>query len=92
MIDDRTKTTVCSYLQRHFPVKRLKDDTTNRFRRGIILSDAFNSEKYFFSPKVSANKLFSAIYDDLEKVFGLNSEDLTPILFEYLYLDKYYKT
>lgn len=90
MIDDKGKDIIQNYLQRHFPVKRLKDDTTNRFRRGILLATAFDAEKYFFSPKSSAQKLYSTLYADLESVFGLSTEDITPILFKYLYLDKYY--
>jgi hypothetical protein len=83
---------VYKYLYRHFPIKRLKDDSTKRFRRGIVIYDSFTTKKMFFNPKENAHKLYSAIYDDLVLVFGLNSEDLTPILFKYLYLNKYYKS
>lgn len=90
MIDDKIKNTVNKYLQRHFPVKRLKDESTNRFKRGIIIHDSLSSSKYFFRPKHNAEKLYVALYDEIEAVFGLPSEDLTPILFKYLYLEKYY--
>lgn len=35
--------------------------------------------------------LFSSLYNDLEMVFGLTTDELTPVLFKYLYLNKYYK-
>jgi hypothetical protein len=91
MADEIIERKVYDYLYRHFPIQRLKDDATKRFRRGIMLYDSLSTEKMFFQPKANAQKLYSALYDDLQLVFGLNTEDLTPILFKYLYLNKYYK-
>lgn len=91
MIEDKLKENIYKYLHRHFPVKRLKDNRTNKFKRGIMIWDSFGSHNLFFSPKTDATKLYAALYNDLDCVFGLNSEDITPIIFKYLYLDKYYK-
>ena len=91
MLDERTTEMINKYLQRHFAVKRLKDDRTNRFKRGIVLCTSNGTDiKYFFRPKLDAQMLYAALYNDLEAVFGLSTEDLTPILFKYLYLNKYY--
>jgi len=48
MIDDVIKDMVTKYLIRHFPVKRLKDDRTNRFKRGILVLDGVIQKKSFF--------------------------------------------
>jgi len=86
MIDEFINTTVLNYLERHFPIKRLKDETDNRFKRGIVLG----IQKFFFRPKANISKLYTALYNDIYLAFGLSNEEIKPILSNYLNSNKYY--
>ena len=58
MADEIIERKVYDYLYRHFPIQRLKDDATKRFRRGIMLYDSLSTEKMFFQPKARTLRYF----------------------------------
>ena len=77
------------FLRRHFPVKRIKPKDGKRFRRGIKVDPGFVSTKkteYFLTPYLETKQLFTLLYQVLESVFGFTPDEITQVIYRYLYL------
>jgi len=77
------------FLRRHFPVKRIKPKRSKRFRRGIIVDPGFintNKTEYFLTPYSETKELFTMLYKVLYSVFGFTSDEITQVIYQYLYL------
>ena len=87
-IDKKSQVYMDKYLRRHYPVKRIKNKETKRFQRGIIInnSDNLNKNNYYLSSHMESKELFSVLYVILNGVFGFKSNEITHVIYTYIYL------
>lgn len=89
MCEDKFKKIINKFLERNFPITKVKKNGNKRFRRGIIIESGFTgkpTQKYLISDKDDIKKLFVCLVDILQKVFGVDYEYTKPILTNYLNL------
>ena len=75
------ETLILKFLQRYYPVSRIKIINKLQqkpvFRRGILFDDGYI---YELSDKVAFNKLYYALVGIIKKVFACNEIDCKEIL------------
>ena len=87
-VDKESQMFMEKYLRRHYPVKRIKNKKTNRFQRGIVINDSnnINKDNYYLSSHVESKELFTVLYTILNGVFGFKSDEITHVIYTYIYL------
>jgi hypothetical protein len=79
MITEKDLELVKKYLQRNYPVQRLKHN--GKFKRAIL----FDSGKtYMLSDKNDKPYLKKEMVSNIEIVFGFNSEETSKLISQYL--------
>lgn len=86
-VDPIAQAMMLTFLQEHFPVRRLKDG--RRFRRGIIIDGDFTgffTQKVFMAPREELNKVFALLSNVLDDVFAFSRLEINMVLMTYLKL------
>lgn len=89
MENNKFKQLIIKFLNRNFPITKVKKRGGKRFRRGIIISAGFTGKpdaKYYISDKADLSKLYGTLFNILENVFGIGATHINPILMNYLNL------
>lgn len=81
IMDETTQIIMLNYLQKTFPVKKLKDG--RRFKRGIRTDEDMN---LYLSPREETNKAFNYLSNDLANVFGVPQVEINLTVLKYLNL------
>lgn len=74
MVVDKNKALINKFLERNYPVTRIK--INNKFKRGIILDNSI----YLLSEKQHRNSSVVELTETLSLIFALNYEILYPIV------------
>lgn len=80
---------VHKFLNRNFPITKIKKGNAKRFQRGIVISNGFTGKgemKYYIKEKHDFKNLYAELFRILVDVFGLSSVEINPILFQHLNL------
>jgi len=86
-MDEELKLMMLKFLQRHFPITKLKKDGSRRFKRGIYISSGFTGKedkKYYINDNNDLKLLYYELFDILENVFGTNANNINPVILKHL--------
>ena len=79
MITEKDLEFVKKYLQRNYPVQRLKYN--GKFKRAILFD---NGKTYMLSNKTDKPYLKKEMMSTIEIIFGFNSEETSKLISQYL--------
>ena len=88
-MDEQFKKLIFKFLNRHFPITKVKKIGDKRFKRGVKIDNGFTGKPnttFYLNDKLDIKLIYNDLYYILVRVFGVGPIEINPILFEHLNL------
>lgn len=89
MENDELKMMMLKFLNRNFPIGKVKKDGAKRFRRGIYIPSGFTGKedlKFYIGEKKDLDSAYAELFRILESVFGVSPTEINSVLLVHLNL------
>jgi len=89
METDIFKILIIKFLNKNFPISKIKKKGDKRFRRGIYIPTGYtgkDDKQYYINDIQDLHLIYSELFKILESVFGVGPTYINPILMNHLNL------
>lgn len=86
-MEDEGKLIIKRFLNKYFPIVRIKKENHKHFKRGIIINEYFCDDKilkFYIGKSQDGEALYRRLHKILTDVFGVKHETINDILLKHL--------